>query len=65
MLEQQIQVRRGEADSLATGLDHMIAKEVTRGEIAGIMLAIRYPEMLLRDLDDRLGELTKNDEVTE
>lgn len=54
LLEEQIKSRRYESDKLATGFDHLIAKEVVRGEIAGLMLAVKYPEWLMNEYDEQI-----------
>lgn len=53
----QIENRRFRRDEPGRGLDHLVEKEFLNGEIAGIELFTKMPELIIEDFEQTLEEL--------
>lgn len=53
----QIGARKSQRDEPGRGLDHLVAKEFLNGEISGIELFVKMPELIIEDFTQTLDEL--------
>jgi hypothetical protein len=56
-LEEQIRIRQKQAVTRAESVNDIIVREGAIGELAGIMLALGLPEMLLSGITEEIEEL--------
>jgi len=52
--------RKFRRDEPGRGLDHLVEKEYLNGEIAGIQLFTRMPELIIEDFEQTLDELKED-----
>lgn len=66
LMEEQIEHRRKRSAAFATSMDDMLTMEGEKHEAAGIMFAVKLPEVCLLGLDDEIERLKEevNDEDT-